>query len=173
MLTAKEIIEEKLLTNIEKENIQQVGIDCNIIGINKVVGVGIIPTHGKTILPAYEPMEMIKPALAKQLLEREVKGWTLPPGYYEIVLRQGCNLPSNRTLMLKQRSSLCRSGALIQSGIYDPGFETKNIGAFLDVTRTIFIEKGARVCQAYILESSEVDNLYKGQYQNDIQRSGK
>lgn len=170
MLTAEEIVKEKLITRIEKENIQQVGIDCNIIGINEVTGVGIIPKSGKTILPAYTSVQPIKSIMASNLLQREVSGWMLVPGYYEITLRQGCNLPSNRTLMLKQRSSLCRSGVLICSGIYDPGFKTDRIGAFINVLKNTYIEEGARVCQAYILESSEVDNLYKGQFQNDIQR---
>ena len=41
------------------------------------------------------------------------------------------------------------------------------------VTATIFIEKDARVGQMYFHECDEVneENLYNGQWQNDLQRN--
>jgi deoxycytidine triphosphate deaminase len=74
--------------------------------------------------------------------------------------------------MIRQRSSLLRNGAIIASSIFDPGFETDNMGTIMIVTATIFIEKDARVGQMYFHECDEVseDKLYNGQFQNDKQR---
>ena len=46
------------------------------------------------------------------------------------------------------------------------------MGAFLHVIRPITIERGARVAQAIVNESYEVEreDLYEGQWQNDKQR---
>ena len=74
--------------------------------------------------------------------------------------------------MIRQRSSLLRNGAIIASSIFDPGFETENMGTIMIVTATIFIEQDARVGQMYFHKCDSVaeDNLYQGQFQNDKQR---
>jgi deoxycytidine triphosphate deaminase len=174
ILTSKQIIQEKLITGIDNPDcIQQVGIDLEICKVANVVGMGLVLATGKTILPGYENINSkeLDENIAKLIGIESCRGWVLNPGYYEVTFKQGCKIPKNRTLKLKQRSSVGRSGAAIISGLYDPGFETKNIGAFLSVDRTIFIEEGARICQAYFYKSAKTDNAYKGQFQRDIQRS--
>lgn len=170
MLTSAEIIHEQIITNISgQDQLQQVGIDLEIIGVSEVIGVGIIPKKGKTILPAYKELDPSGSDIMKRINGID-KGWFLHPGYYQIKLKQGCNVPSNRSLLLVQRSSLCRAGSIICSGVYDPGFITENIGSSLLINRPIFIEYEARVCQAIVFPTEEVANLYDGQYQRDKQR---
>jgi deoxycytidine triphosphate deaminase len=67
---------------------------------------------------------------------------------------------------------LYRNGTTINSPLFDPGFETENMGTIMIVGVPIFIEKDARVAQMYFHECDEVasENLYNGQWQNDKQR---
>ncbi len=77
--------------------------------------------------------------------------------------------PDNRVAFIKQRSSLWRNGALINSPVFDPGFETDNMGTIMMVTEPIFIEKDARVAQIYFHECESTEK-YNGQWQGDKQR---
>lgn len=154
-LTGKEILERGIITGSCKEALQQQGIDLRIKDIKIVTGVGEIPPEGKTKLPMYDHYEL---------------GY-IEPGYYEVTFEEGCKIPSNCSLHLKTRSSLVRCGAIIHSGQFDAGFETDSMGAFMHVIRPIKIEKGARVAQAIVFQSSDVENLYDGQWQNDKQRA--
>jgi deoxycytidine triphosphate deaminase len=162
MKTGKELFESGVVTNALKENVQQHGIDLRLKKVNKLVTGGVIPVEGKTALPDYEevPVEEIKGG----------KYWKLAPGYYEIILEEGCKIPKDQYLFIVQRSSLMRCGGIIRSSIYDAGFETEHMGTFMDVKFPILIEEGARVAQAYTHDSNEVENLYNGQFQNDKQR---
>lgn len=154
-LTGKEILEKGIITGSCSEGLQQQGIDLRIKDIKIVQGIGEIPSTGKTELPLYDHYEL---------------GY-IEPGYYEITFEEGCKIPNNCSLHLKTRSSLVRCGAIIHSGQFDAGFETDSMGAFMHVIRPIIIEKGSRVVQAIVFQSSDVENLYNGQWQNDKQRS--
>lgn len=160
MLNSKELRE--IVTNFDEENVQQVGIDLNLIRVQKINGGGFIPKTGKSLLPIYEEVK------TELLYGREC--WELQQGTYIITLQQGCNLPENIAFEIVQRSSLMRCGAIIRSSVFDPGFRTDNIGTILIVHETIIIEKGARVGQIVAHSCTPVQNLYEGQFQNDKQR---
>ena len=173
MLNAKQIVDEGLLL---LENTQgkpaQVGYDLSLKAVQKVgnrIGYNVF-TEGKlgkilkdkTILTTYKPVDSIK-------LD-EVDGWLLHEGVYDITFNEGCKIPENRVAFIKQRSSLYRNGAIINSPVFDPGFETEFMGTLLYVHEPIFIEINARVAQIYFHECNGAE-LYNGQWQNDKQRS--
>jgi deoxycytidine triphosphate deaminase len=172
MLNAEQIIEQGLIkTENSKGKSAQVGYDLSVKSIN-VIGkdpysskpnIGMV-LKDKTILNNYNPME------TKTIDGCE--GYLLHPGAYDITFHEGCKIASNRVGMIRQRSSLLRNGAIIASSIFDPGFETDNMGTIMIVTATIFIEQDARVGQMYFHKCDGVaeENLYKGQWQNDKQR---
>jgi deoxycytidine triphosphate deaminase len=173
MLNAEQIIEQSLIkTENSKGKSAQVGYDLSAKSIN-VIGeihenettpaIGMV-LKDKTILNTYTPIE------TKTI--DGVEGWLLYPGAYDITFHEGCKIAANRVGMIRQRSSLLRNGAIIASSIFDPGFETDNMGTIMIVTATIFIEKDARVAQMYFHECDDVteDKLYNGQFQNDKQR---
>ena len=183
MLNAKQIISEGLLKLEHSQGkAAQVGYDLSLkavsrIGSSIVVGgtfnkntkIGKVLKVGrvlkdKTELTTYIPIETIN-------LDGD-KGWLLYQGVYDITFHEGCKIDANRVGMIRQRSSLLRNGAIIASSIFDPGFETENMGTIMIVTATIFIEQDARVGQMYFHECDEVaeDKLYSGQFQNDKQR---
>lgn|SRR5574344_230662 len=157
-LTGKQIADQNIITGFQQENIQQVGIDCRLEYVNTLDSVGHIPLEGKTLLPVYREVKLVE--LANQLC------WHLQPGYYEIGLVEGCKIPPNCMLLLKQRSSLKRCGAECESPVFDPGFETFRMGTFMRVNHEIYIDYRARVCQAIVCETKgNVENLYQGQFQ--------
>lgn len=173
MLNAKQILDEGLLL---LENTQgkpaQVGYDLSIKAVNKIgtrmgynlfneAAIGKV-LKDKTVLTKYTFKDTI-------MLEG-AEGWLLHEGVYDITFNEGCKIPDNRVAFIKQRSSLYRNGAIINSPVFDPGFETQNMGTLLYVHEPIFIEVNARVAQIYFHECNGAD-LYNGQWQNDKQRS--
>lgn len=171
-LTGKEIIEEGIITKYCEEGIQQAGVDLRVMDIKYLDGKGKIPVKGKTRLPKYKPVEKGYILSTDNLKSTCVEGWHLEPGFYEITLMEGCKMPNNRAMTFVQRSSLLRCGCIIRSSQFDPGFETDNMGTFMQVFNPVDIEYGARVCQTLVMETGEVaeQDMYKGQFQGDRQR---
>jgi deoxycytidine triphosphate deaminase len=165
ILNAEQLLEQGLL-NLDnaKGKPAQVGYDLSVKEINKVGGsIGMVLVD-KTVLNTHTPVDKIN-------LEGK-NGWLLYAGVYDVIMNEGCNIPSNRVALIRQRSSLMRNGAIITSSIFDPGFVTPNIGTYMVVLETIFIEQDARVAQVYFHECEPVapEQLYNGQWQNDKQR---
>jgi deoxycytidine triphosphate deaminase len=174
MLNAKQIVDEGLLL---LENTQgkpaQVGYDLSLKAVQRIgnqIGSGnTMYVDGligkvlkdKTVLTTYKPVNTIN-------LEGN-KGWLLHPGVYDITFNEGCKIPDNRVAFIKQRSSLYRNGAIINSPVFDPGFETEFMGTLLYVHEPLFIELNARVAQIYFHECEPAEK-YDGQWQNDKQR---
>lgn len=175
-LTGRQIIEEGIITNYCKEGIQQAGVDLRLMQVNSLSGAGFVPKEGKTRLPRYCSVSCTDEAYScvELNVQGEVVSWFLVPGYYEIILEEGCKMPNNRAMTFVQRSSLLRCGAIIRSSQFDPGFETDHMGTFMQVFHPITIEKGARVCQTLVMETAEVakEDLYQGQFNHDSQRTG-
>jgi len=171
MLNAQQILDEGLL---KLEHTQgkpaQVGYDLSLKQVNSVGDQNQYDTDfrigkvlkDKTQLTTYKIYDKIS-------LEGN-KGWLLYPGVYDITFNEGCKLPDNRVAFIKQRSSLYRNGTIINSPVFDPGFETEFMGTLMYVNRTIFIEENARVAQIYFHECQSAE-LYDGQWQNDKQRN--
>jgi len=169
MLNAKQIVDEGLLLlEHTKGKPAQVGYDLSLKAVQKIgIGTVIDGRIGKVLkdrteLTTYIPTTTIK--------VDGMEGWLLYQGVYDITFNEGCKIPDNRVAFIKQRSSLYRNGAIINSPVFDPGFETQNMGTLLYVHETIFIEKDARVAQIYFHECDPADK-YDGQWQNDKQRS--
>jgi dUTP pyrophosphatase len=167
MLNAEQIVERKILKlENSKGKAAQIGYDLSVKEIKKLYGSGNV-FKDKTTLPTYEPHSVTIDALGG-----EKYGWMLYEGYYEVTFWEGCNITNNLVGLIRQRSSMLRSGALLHSSVFDPGFETDEMGSFIAVFHPIFIEKDARIAQIYFHECEPVssDNMYTGQFQNDKQR---
>ena len=159
-LTAKQILERKIITGpLNEDNIAQVGVDLNVINILNIGNNGYIPREGKTILPSYTEIELMK--------DKSREFWWLSPGVYSIVLAQGCNIPKDCSMELFPRSSLARCGGDIVSPIWDPGFRTEQMTSFMRLQKVVRIEKGARLLQACVILNSPLEDrdLYNGQFQ--------
>jgi deoxycytidine triphosphate deaminase len=173
MLNAKQIVDEGLLLLEHAQGKPaQVGYDITLKAVNKIgnrIGGNMFKEgrigkilKDKTELTTYTPENTI-------MLDG-VEGWLLHEGVYDITFNEGCKIPENRVAFIKQRSSLYRNGAIINSPVFDPGFETEFMGTLLYIFEPLFIEKDARVAQIYFHECNGAE-LYNGQWQNDKQRN--
>ena len=168
MLNAQQILDEGLLKLKHAHGKPaQVGFDLTLKQVNIIGGRIVNGKIGKVLkdkteLTTYRPYELMN-------LDG-VTGWLLYQGTYDITFNEGCKLPENRVAFIKQRSSLYRNGTIINSPVFDPGFETEFIGTLMYVHETIFIEENARVAQIYFHECEPAE-LYAGQWQGDKQRN--
>lgn len=185
VLTGKEIAAEGIVYNYDGEKaIQQQGIDVRIDKVTKIAIFGSAMWPGiickdRSQLPLVDAeLKNVKSHMSiVRDISRPADGvkndmFHLEPGYYEIELMEGVDVPNNRVLHFKTRSSLVRCGAIVHSGQFDAGFNTEKAGCFLHVILPISIERGARIAQAVVWESHPVDeeDTYDGQFQNDKQR---
>ena len=165
MLNVQQILDEGLL-KLERTQGKpaQVGYDLSLKQVNHLESFEKIGKvlKDKTELMNYRPYGLIN-------LDNK-HGWLLYKGVYDITFNEGCKIPSNRVAFIKQRSSLYRNGAIINSPVFDPGFETEFMGTLMYVHETLFIEENARVAQIYFHECQSAD-LYDGQWQGDKQRN--
>ena len=170
MLNAQQILDEGLLKlETTQGKPAQVGYDLTLKSVNQVGGrFGLIDQKIGKVLKDSTELTNYTPFPTIQL--DGVSGWLLHSGVYDITFNEGCKLPANRVAFIKQRSSLYRNGAIINIPVFDPGFETENMGTLLYVHETLFIEENARVAQIYFHEC-EAAELYNGQWQGDIQRT--
>jgi deoxycytidine triphosphate deaminase len=159
---------------------QQVGVDLTIETIKKIKGdnhrylgvhIGNIILKNKTLIPNYDNTYEMLPLKEKEVeidgKEQVIDGWFLEEGPYSLTFSQGCKLPNNVAAEIIHRSSLNRLGCMIKSGIFDPGFETENMGATLYVSIPILIEYRARLAQIKMYNCTPTNNIYNGQYQKE------
>jgi dUTP pyrophosphatase len=161
MYNAKELVDKGIVTGpILEKNVQMHGVDLNLIAVKRVLGGGHIPLLGKTVLGSYEDVPVVDGM------------WKLDPGVYDITFAQGCKIPNDIMMLIRQRSSLLRNGTFLHSSVFDAGFETEQMGTVMTVQLPITIEEGARVAQIYSHQGTPVgeDRLYTGQWQGDKQR---
>lgn len=174
MPTGRWLYDNHIITNLPQESeakrekcIQQIGIDLTVLKISKPAFYGEIP------------FVEFDHKLVSDLIELTPDSnnyWFLEPGFYEVVFDQGCKIPPYLMLLIRQRSSLLRSGILLHSSVFDPGYECKRMATFIHVNNPLGfrIKKGARLAQTYAHPCDTVadDDLYgsekKGSsYQNE------
>lgn len=153
LLNASEV--ELLLQTNNKGAKAQVGYDLTLKEVKQING-GIVMAD-KTIVDDYTEIMPTKNTNGKLI-------YKLEPGTYSITFEQGVKLPTNRTAFVRHRSSVLRCGGIITSGVYDPGFAVDEMGGVLIATKSIIIEKGARVAQIIMFENQESE-AYDGQWQ--------
>lgn len=155
LLNASEV--ELLLQTNNKGAKAQVGYDLTLKEVKQING-GIVMAD-KTIVDDYTEIMPTKNTNGKLI-------YKLEPGTYSVTFEQGVKLPTNRTAFVRHRSSVLRCGGIITSGVYDPGFAVDEMGGVLIATKSIIIEKGARVAQIIMFENQESE-AYDGQFQGN------
>lgn len=173
-LTGKELRAMNIITNVSDECVQMHGIDLELVKVESMHGVGQISKYWKTRLVKYSEVAKSLILVGNKGADKpiEAAGWQLNPGVYNVTFKQGCKIPSNQMLLIRQRSSLLRNGGSLHSSVFDAGFETDAIGTVMTIHHPIEIEEGARIAQIYAHKWNEVENLYTGQFQKDLQRKG-
>ena len=159
LLNANQV--EQMLTTNGKGKKAQVGYDLTVTDIKSIRG-GMLFAD-KTVLESYDEVKLTTVEKSEGD-ERDV--WVLTPGIYSITFEQGCKLDDKTTAFIRQRSSILRMGGTVTSGVYDPGFEVDQMGGVMTLTKTVVLEKGARLAQIIMFENTPAE-LYDGQWQKD------
>tara|TARA_R110001632_G_scaffold34121_5_gene87187 strand:- start:5123 stop:5617 length:495 start_codon:yes stop_codon:yes gene_type:complete len=160
MLLNANQVEQMLVTN-GKGKKAQVGYDLTVIDIKSIRG-GMLFAD-KTVLESYDEVKLS----TVEKSEGDYRNcWVLNPGIYSITFEQGCKLDDKTTAFIRQRSSILRMGGTVTSGVYDPGFEVDQMGGVMTLTKTVVLEKGARLAQIIMFENESAE-LYDGQWQKD------
>lgn len=159
MLLTGDQIKEHLVTSKDFHKINQVGVDLSVCQVERING-GIMVLKEKTqvLADSFTRMPLMNIDGRKM--------WRLTQGAYALTFNEGVKIPPSASGFITSRSSIYRGGAKINSPIWDPGFETEQMGTTLFVlSDTIFIEENARVCQFYMINNPIPSELYNGQFQ--------
>ncbi|MHA2251711.1 MAG: deoxyuridine 5'-triphosphate nucleotidohydrolase [Candidatus Kariarchaeaceae archaeon] len=137
--------------------IQSAGIDLTLQSVDRFVGEGFIAIHNsERTLP-----------LAEELSPDKSDVYSLTPGGYQVRYNESIHVPLDAAGLVLPRSSLMRSGAVIHSALWDPGYQGVGMG-LMTVTNPIKIQKNARIAQIIFFTLSEGAELpYQGAYQGE------
>lgn len=158
LLTAQQILQQRIVIPSQYSKPAQVGID---LSLNSV-----FQCHGGSIV--YTDRTEIDPDIFAEINTVTVEGrecWMLDPGTYAITFNEGCKIPANAAAFIIHRSSLYRTGTSIVSPVWDPGFETSQMGTVMVVNVRLVVEKNARVAQMVVHTTAGNAELYQGQWQ--------
>ncbi len=159
LLTGKQASEYVKLSEYSK--ITQAGIDLSVFKIEEV-GDGYVTflDKDKTNIPQ---------SIYKEIPPEELDGktfWILKPGVYSVTFNEGVELPLNCNAKITQRSSLYRTGNIIESPWFDAGYKCDNINTTMIINKNVCIEKNARLAQIVFHPLTENTEGYDGQWQN-------
>ena len=168
MLRSAKYIEEHNIihddvNSFKKGKGAQVGFDLSVKNIWKIVTPGFV-SKTKTHVPPYLLMksdDVIYPYAEGGSIW--FKGWRLDRGTYILECNEGVHFGPNDTGYIIMRSSLNRTGASIQSAVWDPGFTTQDdekvntitIRLTVDTDEGFYLEQDARVAQLLVMENED------------------
>lgn len=145
---------KQILNNTIYGEKAQNGFDLSLKGVKRIIGKGVI-NKSSTELPFYDSEDFFQDGY-----------FYLSQGQYSITFNEGGKIPQGNCGWIKTRSSLIRCGCVVESGLYDTGFECQNFGAILFVHNSIKIEQNAKVAQFILFEAEEAEE-YDGQWQKE------
>jgi deoxycytidine triphosphate deaminase len=134
--------------------VQPNGVDLTLEAVFEQTGAGRVGRDGKTIgerttrAPAGDPPT-----------------YALEPGGYVVRYAETIRIPEDHVGFLYPRSSLLRNGCMLDTAVWDAGYEGRGEG-LLEVYHDVEIEQGARVAQL-VLARAEHDDTYDGDYQGE------
>jgi deoxycytidine triphosphate deaminase len=134
----------------------QVGIDLSVCKI-ELIDVGSIVYKDKT---------HIDPLGYTEVMLSNIDGkhcWNLSKGVYSVTFNEGVTVPPDCAAIIVHRSSLYRTGTIINSPLWDPGFYCDRMNTTMVVNNKIIIEENARVAQMIFWKLDEVGETYGGE----------
>jgi dUTP pyrophosphatase len=161
------------ITPTSEEQVQPNGVDLTLEAVFRQREPGRITTDGKSVGARYEQVnEPIGGALEGEAGyehedqdEPDREGYRLTPGNYVVRYAEIIEIPEGHVGFLYPRSSLLRNSCMLNTAVWDAGYEGKGEG-LLQVGHDIDIETGARVAQL-VLAEAEHTGAYDGDYQGE------
>lgn len=155
-----QLVEKGMLSHIQDLSLQLTpnGIDLTLKRVEKFTDKGFIDfTNQERVLPSTEEIPF-------------VNDWvTLPSGCYKVTFNEIVTIPHDMVALGRPRSSLLRSGATIESAVWDAGFHGVSISLLVVYNpHGISLQHNARLLQLFFIKMSDkAQQGYQGTYQED------
>ena len=100
-------------------------------------------------------------------IDFDESGWAfLESGSYLVTFNEIVNVPRDMAALARPRSSLLRSGATMETALWDPGYRGRSKSLLVVYNpHGIMIRKNARLLQLVFLKLNEKSHAYSGIYQ--------
>jgi dUTP pyrophosphatase len=139
--------------------VQMCGVDLTLRSVERFVTVGAVDYDNKErIVSETEEMAF------------DDAGWVrLDAGCYLVTFNETVSIPKALTALARPRSSLLRSGATVETALWDPGYQGRSQSLLVvHNPKGLRLKRNARLIQlAFYRLSSLVDKGYEGAYQNE------
>ena len=143
----------------KKEQLQPNGIELTLCEVSKLTSPGVIAASNEkrkvsqTEVMAFDENGMLK----------------LEKGCYQVLFNEITNIPKDVFAMARVRSSLLRSGATIETALWDSGYSGRSSSLLVVYNEAgIVVEKNARLIQLIFFKlGGHVEKSYSGVYQNE------
>lgn len=137
---------------VTDEQVQPNGVDLTLAAVERQVEPGHIGTDGKEI----GTRERVEPTDGT---------YRLDPGAYVARYAERVEIPDGHVGFVYPRSSLMRNSAMLNTAVWDAGYEGTGAG-LLRIGHELTIDEGARVAQL-VFATAEHDGRYEGSYQDE------
>jgi deoxycytidine triphosphate deaminase len=140
------------LGGLRADQPQPNGVDLTLGTVFEQTEPGRIGRDGKTVGERRE-------------LDAEDDIYRLDPGGYIVQYAEEVRIPADHIGFLYPRSSLLRNSAMLDTAVWDAGYEGRGEG-LLEAYHNIELEAGARIAQLVLAEADHVGE-YDGSYQGE------
>jgi len=155
------LIEEKQLVTEYVDiaaQLQPAGFDLSLREVHSLKGEGAIDfSNNERVIARTIP------------LTDDIHGWfTLAQGCYMIVYNEVVRMPLNLVALARTRSSLLRNGAVVETAVWDPGYQGRSSSLLVvHNPHGIRLKRDARVAQLVFFGVDEVGKGYSGAFQRE------
>lgn len=147
---------EECLTNYKESNINANSYDLRASRVFEVLGGIEIYANGDRELPKYRVLESYQDAKGREMFRLD------PKKLYQIETYESVQLPTDVCAITLMRSSMHKSGASGEVGLYDTGYKGP-CGMTVSVGSSTVFERGASLFQMVFLRADTTE-LYQGRY---------
>ncbi len=138
---------------------QMCGIEMTLQRIERFLSAGEL---------AYDNSERKLPET--EALQFDESDWIkLEPGSYLVTFNEIVNVPKDAAALARPRSSILRSGATIETALWDPGYRGRSQSLLVVYNpHGLKLKKNARLLQLIFMRlNGEAEKVYAGRYQGE------
>ncbi len=142
-----------------KTQTQMCGMELTLQKIERFTSAGAVAfDNNERVLPQTEPIDF------------DSSGWIdLAAGSYLVTFNEIVNIPRDAAALARARSTLLRSGASLETALWDPGYRGRSQSLLVVYNpHGLRLKKNARLMQLVFLRlGKEADQVYSGKYQGE------
>jgi len=150
------------LGGVDDDQVQPNGVDLRLGAVFEQVEPGRIGVEDKTVGQRRELDPVVEGGERGPDGSEETAVYRLDPGGYVVRYADTVRIPADHVGFLYPRSSLLRNSCMLDTAVWDAGYEGKGEG-LLEVYHRVELERGARIAQLVLAEAAHVDR-YDGDY---------